>query len=467
MKFFGKLYTKKRGKQSECNSDNLSMEEIEKDKKTKEVENPNKVDEKNEKGKDNDLINIEAPSEEAQLEEAEETVKKQSTKKKKISSLIGMLINIAVVAGILAYQLTQENMEVASFSTLISNINWGIFLLVPLCFILVMFLETAKLWLVSYKTTKTNRPALAYKVASLGRYYDSITPLASGGQPFQILYMTKRGISGSDSLSICMGKYVIQQIAYLLFSFVVMIFSITMTASSGNIEGTVVTATSWIGFSLNALLIFIIALISINKTIGNKLVGGVLKLLHKMKIVKNYEKQYAKIQKSVNDYQTTMKRYAKDKGTFFSMFFISILYLVAHYSLPFLIHASFYGFHFELYGEIFIYVVMVDLAASFFPLPGGTGASELSFSVLFSSLFGIEGNLFWALLIWRFFTYYIYILQGLALTIYDYLIGNKKFEWTKKRWALEAESRAFEEKELKEFEESLQKSTKKRSKKWF
>ena len=37
MKFFGKLYTKKRGKQSECNSDNLSMEEIEKDKKTKEM----------------------------------------------------------------------------------------------------------------------------------------------------------------------------------------------------------------------------------------------------------------------------------------------------------------------------------------------------------------------------------------------------------------------------------------------
>ena len=154
MKFFGKLCTKKRGKQSECNSDNLSMEEIEKDKKTKEVENPNKVDEKNEKGKDNDLINIEAPSEEAQLEEAEETVKKQSTKKKKISSLIGMLINIAVVAGILAYQLTQENMEVASFLMLILNINWGIFLLVPLCFIFVMFLETAKLWLVSYKTTK-------------------------------------------------------------------------------------------------------------------------------------------------------------------------------------------------------------------------------------------------------------------------------------------------------------------------
>ena len=453
MKLFDKFKRKKIKKESEIVSDNLSNEKKE----------PISQDEKS-KDKSDELLNIEAPSEEAQLEEAEEAVKKQGTKKKKISSLIGMLINIAVVAGILAYQLTQENLKVASFSTLVSNINWGIFLLVPLCFVLVMFLETAKLWLVSYKTTKTNRPILAYKVATLGRYYDNITPLASGGQPFQVYYMTKRGMSGTDALSVCMGKYVIQQIAYIAFSFIVMIFSITMTSSAGDVGGTVVTASSWIGFALNALLILIIALISINKTIGNKLVGGVLKLLHKMKIVKNYEKQYAKIQKTVSDYQTTMKRYAKDKGTFFSMFFISILYLVAHYSLPFLIHASFYGFHFELYGEIFIYVVMVDLAASFFPLPGGTGASELSFSVLFASLFGVEGNLFWALLIWRFFTYYIYIIQGLCLTIYDYFIGNKKFEWTKKRWALEAESREFEEKELQEFEESLKK-TKKRSKK--
>lgn len=399
-----------------------------------------------------------------QLEDAEEKVKNQSSKKKKWINFLMLIVNIGVVAGILAYQLTGENMEVSSFTDLIKNLNWGIFFLIIVLFAFLMFLETSKFWILIHKTCKSNRPALSYKVSSIGKYYDAITPLASGGQPFQIYYLTKRGLIGSDSVSVCMGKYVIQQIAYILFTLIVMILSIT-SSSTNSVGGAVVTASSWIGFALNALLIFIIAIISINKTVGNKLVLGILKFLHKIKIVKNYDKQYYKIQKAVNDYQSTMKKYAKEKGTFFSVFGLSLLFLFFHYCIPFLIHSAFYGFHFELFGQIFIYCVMVDLAASFFPLPGGTGASELSFTVLFSSLFGSGGNLIWALLIWRFFTYYIYILQGFFVTVYDYLVGNKKFEWTKKRWALEAESREFEEKELKEFEISLLKENKLKNKK--
>ena len=402
--------------------------------------------------------------EKEQLEEAEEKVKNQNTKKKKWINFLMLVINIGVVAGILAYQLAGENMEVSSFGELIKNINWGIFFLIIVVFALLMFFETSKFWILTHKTCKTNRPALSYKVSAVGKYYDAITPLASGGQPFQIYYLTKRGVKGSDSVSICMGKYVIQQIAYIIFTLIIMILSIALS-STDTVGGTVVTASSWIGFSLNAFLIFIVAIISINKSVGNKIVLGVLKFFHKIKLVKNYDKQYTKIQKAVNDYQSTMKKYAKEKGTFFSIFGLSLLFLFLHYCIPFLIHASFYGFHFELFGQIFIYCVMVDLAASFFPLPGGTGASEISFTVLFGSLFGTGGNLIWALLIWRFFTYYIYILQGLFITLYDYLIGNKKFEWTKKRWALEAESREFEENELKEFELSIAKKNKTKNKK--
>ena len=46
--------------------------------------------------------------------------------------------------------------------------------------------------------------------------------------------------------------------------------------------------------------------------------------------------------------------------------------------------------------------VMIEMAASFIPIPGGSGVSELSFTALFASLF-TEGTLFWALIIWRFF----------------------------------------------------------------
>ena len=452
----------------ECNQDEL--EKNNKNEANKIIEENDTAEDKkqtlaikkNQEKKTNQFSELLNPNEVEQLEEAEEKVKKQGSKKKKWFNFFMLLLNIGVVVGILAYQLSSEDMDIEAIGTVIKNLNWGIIFLILIVFAFLMFLETLKFWILIWKTTKHNRPALSYKVSSVGKYYDALTPLASGGQPFQIYYMNKRGLTGSQALSVCMGKYVIQQIAYIIFTFIIMILSISLPFDS--IGATVVSATSWVGFALNFSLIFIIALISINKKVGDKLVSGFLKFFHKIKIIKNYDKQYQKIQKVVSDYQTTMKKFAKEKATFFSQLALSFLFLFFHYCIPFLIYAAFYGFNFELFGQIFIYCVMIDLAVSFMPMPGGTGASELSFLALFASLFGKSENVL-ALLIWRFFTYYIYIVQGLFTTLYDYFRGNKKFEWTKKRWALEAESREFEEREHKEFELSLAKKLKKQKNK--
>ena len=105
---------------------------------------------------------------------------------------------------------------------------------------------------------------------------------------------------------------------------------------------------------------------------------------------------------------------------------------------------------------------MVDLAASFIPLPGGTGVAELSFTAIFASLMG--SDIFWAMLIWRILTYYSYIIQGILITIYDYFRGNKKQKWLEQKWKLEEESRQFEDDQLKIFEESLEKQNKRKEK---
>lgn len=76
--------------------------------------------------------------------------------------------------------------------------------------------------------------------------------------------------------------------------------------------------------------------------------------------------------------------------------------------------------------------------------------SEISFTVIFANIFP-NGTVFWALLFWRFMTYYIYIIQGLCIVIYDYFIGNKKFKWLQKKWELEAESMLFEEEQIKKY----------------
>lgn len=414
------------------------------------------------KRRKNTVIELSSTVEEQteKLEEAEKTVKNQSSKKKKWLSVLFLLINVGVVAGILIYQIKNDT-EMSTFGELItSGINWWIFAFAVFLFLLNMFTEGARFWLLTYKTTGKNRPILGYKVAALGRYYDNITPLSAGGEPFQIYYMSKHSIDAGKAVSIPVGKYIFFQLTFVSLGFICMMFSISY-ANSG-LGTALVTTGSWIGFALNFALTFIVLLVSISKKLGDKLLTGGLKFLKKIHFIKDYDGKLAKSRKVIGEYQRAVTDYAKDKWTFVLMMILSYAGLIINYSTPYVIYCMFHGFNASIYWELFVKIVMVDLAACFIPLPGGTGVAELSFTAIFASLMGPD--IFWAMLIWRILTYYSYIIQGILITIYDYFRGNKKQKWLEQKWKLEEESRQFEDDQLKIFELSLEKQSKRKEK---
>ena len=107
------------------------------------------------------------------------------------------------------------------------------------------------------------------------------------------------------------------------------------------------------------------------------------------------------------------------------MFMTMAIRTVLIYSLPFFIYCMFNGYAPELYGKFFVMGVLVDLASSFIPLPGGTGMNEVSFMAIFAPYF-TGGSIFWAMLLWRFFTYYLYLILGFGMITYDvaYVLNN-------------------------------------------
>ena len=113
----------------------------------------------------------------------------------------------------------------------------------------------------------------------------------------------------------------------------------------------------------------------------------------------------------------------------------------------------------ELYGIFFISSALIELSSSFIPLPGGSGMSEISFSVIFSQF--LDGQTFWALLLWRFSTYYIYLLQGIGIIAYDTVYGNRKYEWIKKKMELQQESQIFKKTQIDNFRAERNKRRKK------
>ena len=56
------------------------------------------------------------------------------------------------------------------------------------------------------------------------------------------------------------------------------------------------------------------------------------------------------------------------------------------------------------------------MSASYTPLPGASGAQEGGFLLYFRGIFK-DGTIGLALLIWRFFTYYLFLIVGVFMVV--------------------------------------------------
>lgn len=317
-----------------------------------------------------------------------------------------------------------------------SKVNWWYIVVVFGLFIVVMGMEQVRFMNLIKKATGIPRPHVSYKVAALGKYYDMVTPFAVGGQPFQIFYLNKYGVSGGAATSITMGKYIFSQIVYFIIVSVVMFGALGTTLDGSSAEQIVVRTVSWIGYGVIALMILTVTIISLSRKVGAGLVVACLKLFCKI-FRRDYNKLFKRVMRMVMTWQHTMRKYSKSPWVWFVNIFSSAISLIANWIIPFFIYCAFVGWSPEVLMPMVALIILTELASSIMPLPGGTGMAELSFMALFASLFtsaGMPGALFWALIIWRIATYYIYLLQGLGVLCYDFFVGNKRLDKHKEKW---------------------------------
>lgn len=377
------------------------------------------------------------------IDEVEQSVSKKNSKKSKIINIVFFIVNIFVVAGILTFQLLKE--EFTPLSGL--RMDFSYLLVVALLLVLVLVGDTFSISYLLKQSTGKWKPGLSFKVAQIGRYYDDITPLAAGGQPFQITYLKSRGMPLQTSLSVPLAKYIFGEIAWVIVSFTCLVVSWVDTS-----YGAFVSIASIIGFVLNFAVVATTIFLSTCKTVGKKLVVKILKLLYKMKIIKNYDKQYEKITKHISDYQDVMKQYAKSPKDLIMMVLTNVLKLVIKYSMPFFITKFLApGTDWSMYFKLFVMSCLVDVSSSFFPLPAGAGMAEISFAAAFGAVVGQTDVLVWVLLLWRFCTYYFYLLQGICIISYDMAYGNRKYKWQVRKNYLAEESAAFKQEQINRF----------------
>jgi len=356
------------------------------------------------------------------VNDAEKKIDGKKSKKKKIFNLLFFLFNVVLVIAVF-YNFANEQGGIQPLSTLFANKPKWTYLFVALgLYVIAVIFNTLKFVFLIYSRTKKWRPWFSFKIATIGRYYDHITPMGSGGQPFEIYYLKKEGYSGDISTAIPLAKYMVWQIAFMVICGYILI-----AYSHNYMSSPLVLICAWIGLVLILLLFLFIFFMSVTKKWGASLVVGVLKLLHKMHIIKDYKKVLIKVLKFVKQYQFCIKTFAKSPFTIFTVLISSIGSLISNALIAYFIYISFEANPTVSWWDIVCKCFICELAVCFVPLPGGSGATELSFNSLLGSLF-TEGTLFWGILIWRFLTYYLYIIQGLFVLIADMFKKKKSIK---------------------------------------
>lgn len=332
--------------------------------------------------------------------------KKKKSPKKYLLTILFILINIAVIA-ITAFSEFGNSENAAK----LSDVSFNFWLLIPavLCFIVAINLEISKYVIMMRKTCGYNgrgelRKArrIARRTVLIGRYYDNITPAAIGGQPFQIYHMNKSKVPKGYSTTIPIIGMISGQIGFIIIAILCFLFG------SFAVNNATLIATACFGLLFYAFWPIAVLIATFLPKATAELIGVGVKFLAKIHIVKDREKAIKKAEDGVNEYATCIKNILKTKGLLLRTIIMSVIFHILISSIPFFVITAFGGNVDFL--SCFVITVAVTSAVYFVPTPGNAGAAEGTFYFVFSSLGG--GYVFWAMLIWRFFSYYIYIIMG-------------------------------------------------------
>lgn len=370
----------------------------------------------------------------ALMKEAVASEQKTSKKKSLITNLLFLTINIVFMVFIVKNLLDSASGStnfVEVFKTQGSRMWW---LVVGFGLLVLFFIcDTLLFFSLIKSTTGKNRLGLAYRVSCVGKYYDFLTPTQIGGQPSQILRLTKSGVGAGLATSIPIIKLIVYNFVYTIISIIMFTFVVPLIPVSGSLQAflmTLIKIVGAIGLIVTVISCFLYFIIGNGKLIGRSFIQWLVRAGCKLRIVKNYRQTFDKLLQQVKEYQSSIKYLNKHKGTLFIMVFLCLIECIAFSLIPFCVTMAFSDIVLASTTEALMCMVITMaqyylclLVSTCLPLPGGTGTMEICYIFLYAiGAYSVGENIVWALLFFRLLTYYLVLIQGFFHIIIENIV---------------------------------------------
>lgn len=358
-----------------------------------------------------------------------------------------------------------EAEEAWSFKDLLDNINVKYLVLTLFLIVAVMLLESVKYLIVTHAVTGKLKLADSIKVAFVGKYYDAITPFSAGGQPMQIYYLHKKGHSAGTSSAIILIRYFIQMMCWVTICFFLMVLNrgvldtnfgepLALWGLNVPVKEFLVIA-GWIGWCVNAILPLSIVFFAIFPKFTNRVLEFFINLVidfswrsanrkerktgksqfqRKVKLVRRKRKWIDSANNAVKDFRSSFIVMAHRPLHFIFLLLFCIVELLLTWAFPFFVLIAFakeQAPSLDLALMIMTLNVYATMSVTVVPTPGNSGPMEIVMGVAIAGALPklVAAASIWVLVGWRMSTYYIYILVGMGITVFEFIrniVRNKR-----------------------------------------
>ena len=272
------------------------------------------------------------------------------------------------------------------------------------CMLLYWLFESLSLHIMILPMHKTQRFRDTFRVTLGGQYFNSITPFATGGQPFQAYYLTRQGLTLGVAINALLSRFIIYQSALVLSS--ILLLSLRLAYFQETVSD--FTLLVLIGFAVSLLVMAALIALALFPRVTRRFSFAVIRLLAKMHIWKDPEEKMAYMDEELLKFRDCFREMLKNIPAVSVCFLCSILELLCFMAVPYAIYKA---FSLEAFDPITIIAAQsfVMMVSNFIPIPGASVGAEGAFYLFFRQFFPDEHELGLALILWRVITFYFTI----------------------------------------------------------
>ena len=234
----------------------------------------------------------------------------------------------------------------------------------------------------------------AIAVDQIGQFYNAVTPGARGGQIMQAYTYKKQGVPVSSAVSILAMYSIVYQIMLVIFGTVSFIIKYDFINALGYIPTNIkindfpINLPIWpltiVGFLLNVGVVAIVFLMGYWHGFHNFIMGPVITFLHKIKIIKNADKQRENLRIQVENFKIEFRRLSTNIPFLLLVIFSFAIYMIIKFGIPYFVGKALGN---QSPSASFLDCILLSnyhqMITGLFPIPGSAGISEFVFYNLF------------------------------------------------------------------------------------